>query len=174
MINNFSNTEEWLTKEDNICRQDRLVRLRWIASKAPDTEYWAFPGGLISKYIFEESRYCFVYGQFLATIVLGLSYIEHTLAGLFYTSGRDDLERASISKLLTEALDYGWINQTEFENLQRARKVRNPVTHFRKPGYEDTVEHRSVLKNEVPYHILEEDAQHVMEAVLHLLGKNTA
>ena len=175
MMNNINSTvEEWLTSEDSICRQDRLARLNWLASKAPDTEYWAFLGGPMSKYLFEEARYCFVYGQFLATIVLGLSYIEHTLAGLFYASGRNNLERASISTLLKEALNYGWIDQTEFDNLQHAREIRNPVTHFRRPGYDDTIEYRAVMENELPYTIIEEDARHVMETVLHLLGKNAA
>jgi hypothetical protein len=175
MPNNINSTvEEWITREDRVCRQDRVARLNWLANKVPEAEYWVFPGGSMSKYLFEEARYCFVYGQFLATIVLGLSYIEHTLAGLFYVSGRNDLERASISTLLKEALNNGWINQTEFNNLQHARKIRNPVTHFRKPLYDDTIEYRAVMENELPYTIIEEDAQHVMETVLHLLGKNAA
>jgi hypothetical protein len=174
MTNNNSIAEEWLTREDNTCRQDRLARLNWLSSGSPDAEYWTFPGGLISKYLFEETRYCFVYGQFLATIVLGLSYIEHTLASLFYASGRNDLERASISTLLREALNCGWMNHIEFDNLQRARKIRNPITHFRRPGYDDTIEYRAVAENELPYTSVEEDAQHVLETVLHLLGKNSA
>jgi hypothetical protein len=174
MMNNNSIAEEWLTREDNICHQDRLARLNWLASRLPDAEYWTFPGGLTSKYLFEEIRYCFVYGQFLATIVLGLSYIERTLASLFYASGRNDLERASITTLLREALNCGWINQIEFDNLQRVRKIRNPITHFRRPGYDDTIEYRAVIENKLPYTVVEEDAQHVLGTVLHLLGKNAA
>ena len=165
---------EWLQNEDTACRSDRLARLNWLASKTPNADIWIFPGGLMSKYLFEEARYCFVYGQFLATIVLGLSYIEHTLAGLFYASGQDRLERASISKLLQEALRREWIDQTEFTNLEHARKVRNPVTHFRKPGHNDTVEYRSVSMNERPYSLLEDDARHVMKTALRLLGKEAA
>lgn len=172
MTERFSKPEEWLSHEDNVCYEDRLTRLRWLADNAPNADYWAFPGGLISKYLFEETRYCYVYGQFLATIVLGLSFIEHTLAGLFFASGRNDLKRAGISTLLKEALDCNWITQAEFNNLDRARKIRNPVTHFREPGHDDTVEYRSVIDSELPYKIIEEDAQHVMVTVLHLLGKN--
>ena len=105
---------------------------------------------------------------------MGLSYIEHTLAALFYASGRNDLERANISTLLEEALKYNWIDQEEFDNLQRARKIRNPITHFRRPGYHDTIEFRSVMENENPYAVIEEDARQVMEIVLRLLGKNVA
>ena len=86
MSNSDLSPEEWLTREDSACREDRLARLDWLVRKMPDVDYLTFPGGLISKHLFEEARYCFVYGQFLAVIVLGLSYIEHTLAALFYGS----------------------------------------------------------------------------------------
>jgi len=172
MTSIFSAAAEWLTREDNTCRKERLARLDWLASRSPDAEYWVFPGGLVSKYLFEEARYCFVYGQYFATTVVGLAYIEHTLASLFYASGRNDLERASISTLLKEALNHGCVSQMELDNLQHARDVRNAITHFRRPGHVDTIESRAVIDNRLPYAIIEEDARHVMETVLHLLGKN--
>ena len=173
MTEPISTPEEWLSQEDISCRNDRLVQLHWLSENAPISKYWTFPGGLISKYLFEETRYCFVYGQFLATIVLGLSYIEHTLAGLFFASGRNDLKHAGISTLLKEALELSWITQEEFDNLDHARKVRNPITHFREPGHDETVEYRAAIESELPYKIIEEDAQHVMVTALNLLGKNT-
>ena len=172
MSNGTPTPEAWLIREDSVCYQGRLARLDWLATHLPDAEYWVFSGGLMSKFLFEEARYCFVYGQFLATTVLGLSYIEHTLAGLFYAAGRNDLERASISVLSREALESGWINRKEFDNLQHARRIRNPVTHFRRPGHDHTVEYRAFLHDENPYTIIETDAKHVMEIALHLLGRN--
>jgi hypothetical protein len=171
MSNHNPLSEEWLDREDATSREDRLFRLDWIASRMPDVNYLRFFGGLTSKYLFEEARYCFVYAQFLAVIVLGLSYIEHTLAAMFYAAGRNELERASISTLLREAVRVGWITQAEFDNLDRAREIRNPVTHFRRPLHDDTVEYRAATQNDLPYNIIEEDAQHVMETVFHLLGK---
>jgi hypothetical protein len=171
-MSNFNSTsEEWLDREDATNLEDRLSRLDWITNKMPDINYLGFPGGLTAKYLFEETRYCFVYAQFLAVIVLGLSYLEHTLAAMFYAAGRNDLERASISSLLRGALSAGWITQTEFDNLNRAREIRNPVTHFRRPLHDDKVGYRAVTQHELPYAILEEDARHVMETVFHLLGK---
>jgi len=170
----LSESEVWLKKEDSTCFPDRLERLNWLASKLPIAEYWIFPGGLISKYSFEEARYSFVYGQYLATVVLGLSYIERTLAALFYGAGRDELERASLAVLLQEARNLGWLDEKEFDNLQRAREIRNPITHFRRPGHVETVEYRAAAQEELPYNILEEDARHVMEAALAVLTKRSA
>ena len=165
-------SKEWLDREDGEGREQRLARLDWLVSNTPDAEFWTFPGCLISKYLFEETRYCFVYGQFLAVIVLGMSYIEHTLAAMFYTVGRDDLERANISTLLREAVTAGWITQDEYQHLNKAREIRNPVTHFRRPLRDDTIECRAMTQNELPYTVIEEDARYVIEIALHLLGRN--
>ena len=137
----------------------------------PGGEYVTFPGGMIPKYLFEEARYSFVYGQYLGTIVLGMAYVEHTLAALFYAAGRSDLERANVSKLFREAVRLGWLTKTEFDGLDHARAVRNSVTHFREPLKDGTIEFRSVDQNELPYSILERDARHVLRAAFGLLAK---
>lgn len=166
-------SEAWLDREDMVCREGRLDRLTWVAGLMPVAEYLTFPGGWMAKYLFEEARYCFVYGQFLATILLGMAYVEHTLAALLYGAGRSDLERANISVLLREAVENQWLSQDEFNHLDHARTLRNAVTHFRRPLHEDTVEYRSVTLNELPYAILEEDASHVMATAFRVLAHRT-
>jgi hypothetical protein len=171
MNDSNKSSEEWLARENSQGHEERLARLNWLVSNTPDAEFWTFPGCLISKYLFEESRYCFVYGQFLAVIVLGMSYIEHTLAAMFYTVGRSDLERANISRLLGEAVTAGWISQDEYDHLNKAREIRNPVTHFRSPLRDDTIECRAMTQDELPYIVIEEDARYIMAIALHLLNK---
>lgn len=140
----------------------------------PKAESLLFPGGWIGKYLFEEARYCFVYGQFMAAILLGVAYIEHTLAAMLYAAGHSDLERASLSTLLREAVALGWLDRAEFDNLDRARSMRNPISHFRTPLQENTAEYRVVTQGELPYTILEEDARHTMRVMLHLLARCAA
>ena len=145
---------------------------RWANAGMPDLEHLTFSGALISKYLFEETRYCFAYGQYLAVIVLGMAFIERTFASEFYALGRNDLERASISALLREARDMGWLNAEEYAALDRARQIRNPVTHFRRPGHNDSIEYRMVDADEFPYDIIEADARTIASAVMHVLGRN--
>lgn len=142
--------EAWLDKEDKVCREGRRDRLDWVARLMPVAEYLTFPGGWMAKHLFEEARYCFVYGQFLATIVLGMA-----------------------SFLLREAVENGWLSQEEFKNLDHARTLRNPIAHFRRPLHEDTVESRSVTLNELPYSIIEDDARHVMVTAFRVLARQT-
>jgi hypothetical protein len=164
--------EQWLSREDETCHAERVERLRWLAPQVPSAEYLTFPGGLMSKYLFEETRYCFAYGQYLAVIVLGVAFVERTLAAEFYASGRNDLERSGISELLREARDIAWLNTAEYEAFDRARKIRNPVTHFRRPGHSDGIEHRMVEENEYPYALIEQDARTIAAAVMHMLGRH--
>jgi hypothetical protein len=165
--------EAWLSQEDSVCREGRIVRLEWLASMLSTADYLTFPGGLMSKFLFDEMRYCFVYGQFLATIMLGLAYIERTLAADFFAAGRDDLEQTGIAWLLREARHSGILSNDEADELDRIRCTRNPVTHFRRPGADDSVESRSLQGNEHPYELLERDAQAVVRAAMKPLRKHT-
>ena len=169
----MSTAAEWLSGEDSKCFEDRLSRLQWLIDNSPAGEYWAFPGGLLAKSLFEEARYCFVYAQYLATILVGLAYIERTLAALFYGAGRNDLERASLSALLGEAYAEGLIGSGEFRDLERIRENRNSYAHFRRPGHEDSMEARAILEDEAPYSVIERDATAVIAAALNMVAKNT-
>ena len=161
--------EHWLEAEDSSCREDRLERLRWMEELMPDIDWLVFGSGPISKYLYEEARYCFAYGQFLASIVLGLSFIEILLAGAFYGMGRNDLQRAGAAELSKAALEVGWITQGDFEAIERARRFRNPVTHFRRPGHGERVEARAFYERALPYEVIERDARHVMETLFRLM-----
>jgi len=163
--------EDWLDNEDKSQREKRLKRLRWIAERMPNVQWMLFGTGPISKYLFEEARYCFAYGQYLASTVLGLAFIEISLAGAFYGTGREDLERVRIGVLAKEALNYGWITPRDYEMIERLRRYRNPITHFRPPGDEERVEARAFLTQSLPYEVIERDAYELMESIFHLLLK---
>lgn len=163
-------TRECLDREDAVCRPQRESRLEWLAEMTPKCEYTMFPGACLTKFLFEEARYCFVYGQFIASIVLGAAYIEHTLAALLYAAGRSDLERANATTLLREAVALGWIDRADSERFDNVRVPRNSLSHFRKPLHEETVEYRSLANDEMPYSVMEEDARIILRVVFKLLS----
>jgi hypothetical protein len=164
----------WLDREDKIARHDRLERLQWLSRQMPPADLIAFPGGLVAKYLFEEARYSFTYGQFIGTVMLGLAYIERTLGALFYAGGRTDLQRASVARLFLEARNSGWLSEIEFAELEEIRTLRNPFAHFRRPLASGTIEVRAIEGNELPYSIIETDARNVLAAVLRILARNAA
>ncbi len=170
MSNHLCNGTDWLDNEDVACREQRIAQLEWLKGLLPSVEFHTFSGGELSLFLYEESRYCFIYGQYLATIVLGLAFIERTLAAHLYAAGRDDLERANISLLLNEANSTGLITDEEFELLDRLRSTRNPIAHFRQPLDPEGLIRRTVEAETYAYDLIEEDAKVVMEAINHLLG----
>lgn len=165
------NAEEWLKREDEVARQGRIERLQWLLEHTPDNRNWLFHDAPLSYELFEETRYCFVYGQYLATIILGISYIEHTLAAIFFASGRDDLERANFSVLITEAYVEGWIDINEKDSLDWARSVRNDVTHFRKPGQTNPLTTQVLMLGETSEIIFENNARQIMLIVFNILNR---
>lgn len=163
----------WINREDTVARSDRIARLEWLASNYPSSDSgFVLNGGWLSDRLLEEAKYCFAYGQFLATSVLGVAFIERVLAARFYASGRDDLERAGGFDLLREALKQGWLSQEEFDHLDRVRRLRNPIVHFRRPLAPDTIEYRAVTGHAPPDELTEDDAQSVLRGVFHMLRGN--
>src|ERR1051326_8153291 len=171
-MNAMDSAVKWLDNEDGSQRDHRLQRLRWLEEQMLKVDWILYGTGPISKYLFEEARYCFAYGQYLASIILGLAFIEVSLGGAFYGAGRNDLQKAGIAELSKEALQSGWLSEDDYEAIEKIRRYRNPITHFRPPGHDDRVEARAFYSQTAnTYEIIEQDARKVMETVFRLLLK---
>lgn len=164
---------EWIEREDEAAREDRIARLEWLATNYPSNDAgFMLHGGWLSHQLLEEAKYCFAYGQFLATATLGVAFIERVLAARFYGAGRDDLERAGGLDLLREALKIGWISQEEFEHFDRVRRLRNPIVHFRRPLAADTLEYRVVQDDVHPDELVQGDAEEILQGVFRVLQRS--
>lgn len=122
--------------------------------------------------MFEESRYSFIYGQFVASAVLGFAFVERTLAAMHYGSGRNDLHRATSEKLFKEARSAGWLTESDLAAFEKARRLRNPLVHFRVPLHDDLPESRSFKEDCEPYEVVETDAKQILEVVFRLVARN--
>ena len=161
--------ETWLRAEDAGCLQHRAERLAWLLSVTPSAEIWLFSGGWLGQHLFEEARYSYVYGQFLASAILGFAFVERSLASIFYRSGRNDLQRATSEALLKEAHLAGWLTEADLAAFEKARHLRNPLVHFRKPLDPALPETRSFNEEREPYEVVETDARHILEAAFRLI-----
>lgn len=166
--------EQWLSAEDNGCHQPRAARLAWLLEATPRNEIWVFPGGWLGQQLFEEARYCFIYGQFIASAILGFAFVERTLAAMFYGAGRNDLERATSERLFKEAVAVGWLNDHELQVFENARRLRNPLVHFRPPLHKELPETRSAHSDRHPNEVVEGDAKLILEVVFRLVARNAA
>ena len=164
----------WLTEKNQMFSKDGANRLKWLISQTPRPSEWLFPGGTITINLFEAASYCFVNGQFLGAMVMGLSYIEQTLTGIFTAAGRKELENAGVELLAREAMSLAIFNQKDFEIVKEASKKRNAKFIKRKLTGPENDEFPTIGEDEQESAVYEEDGRKVMSVVIHLLDKKLA
>jgi hypothetical protein len=103
---------------------------------------------------------------------LGFAFVERTLAAMFYGAGRNDLQRATSEVLFREGHTAGWLTEQELEAFDKARCLRNPLVHFRKPLHKDSPEFRAVSDDRHPYEVVEDDAKHILGVMFRLVQRN--
>jgi hypothetical protein len=65
-----------LEKSDALRRQGRAERIQWLSQHRESCSYF---GPMDTMRVLAEAGYCFVDGHYVATLLLAVAYIEHTL-----------------------------------------------------------------------------------------------
>jgi hypothetical protein len=160
--------ELWLDHEDQGQREERIRRLRWLVGQDFPLNSMVFGGARVHD-LFEEAKYCFVYGQYLSSILCISSVVERALIGQFFAPGEDQAETWTFQRAIQEAGNRGIISSEDREFFDRLRQLRNPLVHFRRPLERDTLEFR-VLENESEMqNIKEEDAKFAVLSMIRLM-----
>lgn len=163
---------EWLVGEDEASREARLERLRWLVETFGEPRHLLFRGGPISYRAFEEARLCFLHGQFIATTLLSQVVLEHMLAGLFHSAGRDDLKGSGFKRLMKEAVKERIISAEEHDAFERIRQRRNPVVHYRDPMNQENIMYRAMREDTTIRQVLEDDARTALYTIFNLLNRH--
>lgn len=165
--------KEWVENDHEQSFNDRVHRVELIRALYEEElggyEHVGFSGGLKAQSLFEEARCSFVYGQFFAAIVLGVSFIETALGAELYASGVNNVP--SLVELIELERDSGWISEEEFEALNQARRVRNLVVHHDPPGSPRSFEARSLREGRNVFSIVEDDAVLVIRLMFRCLSR---
>ena len=161
----------WLSDTNQLFSKKGANRLEWLVNQTPRSSHWVFPGGTVTINLFEAASYCFVNGQFLATMVLGLSYIEHTLAGLFVAAGRREMENAGVEVLAREATSLALLKQKDFDIIKEAAMKRDAKFPMRRSVGLEAAENQTIDEDEQESAVYEEDGRKVMQVVIRLLDK---
>lgn len=151
----------------------QLGRMSWLGKRLRENDLYLLQDGTFSKLLFNEILECFVGGQFIATIVLGFSFIERTIAGRLSHVGKKAAARGSSEELIESALQWEWLTQTEHDHINELRTLRNPIVHFREPLTETRPEVKATLNARSTAQMLETDAKKILEAAIHVLGKTS-
>ena len=148
-----------------------LARAKWLEARLRRKNHYLFQDGAFSRLLFSEILECFLAGRDIATIVLGFSFVERSVAGRLSHAGQPRVTELSSEKLLDCALQRNWISVEEHQNLNDIRRLRNPIVHFKEHLNTSRPEIRLLLSARTTTEMLQRDAKHVLEAAIRVLSK---
>lgn len=120
---------------------------------------------LDSHLVFTEAKDCFIYGQYVAAIVLAASFIEHWLGSIVSQAGFEKEQRKGLAAIIKCARENGILPSTLCDRADHVRRNRNPFVHLKSFDHPDTVVQRAVTEGSTPFEMLEPDAKNAMIAM---------
>lgn len=164
-----------ITGSQLLAGSGRLGRVEWLTKNLPENDLYFLQDGEFSHLLLTDLLETFVGGQFIATIILGFSFIERTIAGRLDYMGENGpaKEKWRSDKLLKVALCKEWLTVEEHSNLIRLGKLRNPIVHFHDLLAETRPEVKAELSAKTTAQMLESDAKQMLAAAIHVLKKTS-
>lgn len=147
---------EALESYDTSTRDARAHRIAWASSRVEMPQL--ISGRMVPLRLLEEARVCYVNGQYIATVLSALAFVEHALT--------EELEEKSIprkSETFAEAIAVAKANnllpKAALEQADRLRKARNSFAHKGADSGKHSLFERFRSGNVHPDAVLEEDAK---------------
>jgi hypothetical protein len=125
--------------------------------------------GIPSMFALDELKRSFIYGNFMATVMLCQAFAELSLGGMYSLSGNDAIARKGFKALIEQALKDGHIPATLAAKLQALRTMRNPYSHSNYQGYLNRLRDARTA----PEDLVVEDAKAAIRAVVDYLRHNS-
>lgn len=150
-------TELYLLKFDRETFPGRLDRLIWIKKVFPKGS-----GMLASPetvYIFEEIKMTFLNGQYISTIILVSSFLEHWLGGILRGKGYMIESQGGLKSIIECMRDNSILHEFLLDKADRIRAIRNPFVHLKGFDHDERIIHRAIKKQTDPFVLLEADAR---------------
>lgn len=155
---------EWsLERADKNSLQKRASRIRWLTKVMPRNYSYMMP--FETYYVFEEARLCFVYGHFVASIVLSTAFIDHWLEMFLVRRGYENEASGVLKSKIKFCRKLGFLNSVLLDKIDHLRLIRNPFVHLKDFSYPHTVFRRMTKDNSLPVKILENDAKEALSVM---------
>jgi hypothetical protein len=157
--------EAALERRDRTQNRARAGRIRWLSGVMPKNISYLLP--VETALVFEEAKSCFVYGNFVATIVLAASFVEHWLTSNVQTGCHGKQAPLTLASAIRLARATDLVDPTILDRADKLRLIRNPFVHLKDFDHEHTVTQRAGRFETTPWTLLEKDAE---EALITMYG----
>ena len=135
----------------------RAERIRWVQKAIPRNT--SFLMGMDTYYVFEEARSCYIYGHFVATVMMSAAFIEHWLSGKLHARGHHKEAAAGLGRSVACARKIDLIAPAILDRIDHLRLIRNPFAHLKGMDHDHSLGARSVSVKRHPDEVLEQDAK---------------
>jgi hypothetical protein len=159
---------EALRRDDEETRECRTNIIRCLEGIWIKDRWIGFQGDIPLR-AYEESRRCYINGEYLGCVLLCQLTLEHMLAGYLHMGGKDIL-RKGFRYALRRACEVGMISNEEYDELDQLRKWRDIYTHFRNP-IELHIAKRTVQGNTGFPDKLKDDANTMLSLMISILAR---
>lgn len=151
---------------------ERVARFKLLTALTSDFGGTLLFGGHPSSLAYGEARSSFVNGNYVATIMLCQSLMEHLLAAFLHAALLAELDsKPRFSDTLREGQKRGLLNEQDINDLKRLGQLRNPLAHYRNINDADHLDRRAMTTDQHPLELCYADAEFAIRTIIKLLGK---
>ncbi len=153
---------------------DRVARLRQLTDLDGNLgRNGTMIFGPIAALAWNEARSSFVSGNFVATVLLCQSMVEHLLASFLHGGLLiDDLSpRISFRETLKRYRNRNLISVEEETELEKLMELRNPLSHYRHPDDDSGLDRRSIDRQEPVDALIHRDAVFAIGLTTRILSR---
>jgi hypothetical protein len=147
-----------IEKHDAARRDGRADRIVWLSGH--EFSPGAVMGRVDTMSLMQEAREAFVDGHYIATLVLAMGFIEHTLVEHVVDLGHQ--QPRTMQQLLQVCSEHSLFPTDWIERTDKLRLYRNPFAHLKQEDHEDTLFTRYRMQGVPPAVVLEADAKEAL------------
>lgn len=150
-----------LERIDNGNRNARAERIEWLALHEPPS-VGAMVGRSETLQLLSEARAVFIDGHFVATLLIAMSFIEHTIVEELQLLGHIE-GSPKFSSVLNTAKEHKVFPQDWIERTKTLSFRRNSFAHLKEPSNSHGLGERIMIEQRHPKLILESDAKDAID-----------
>lgn len=141
---------------------ERAARVRWLERVIPKRHY-GMP--LESFMVFNEATGCFIYGHYVATIVLCSAFCEHWLGSLVEGPDAEHITSKGLASIVSYCKTNQVLPKVICDKPDTLRSIRNPFIHPKPFDHPHNLQQRMMKQRTSPDEVLEQDAKQALIAM---------
>ena len=151
-----------LEQSDDMRRSARAKRMIDLSPHVKN--YGLVVQAMDTSAIRQEAYDCYINGHFVASLLLAVAFVEHTLTDALVGAG--EKQPRTFEQGIKSARTLNLFPGDLLDRTDKLREIRNPFTHRKPADHPHSFGNRYMVRQEHPTKILEEDAKEALLVML--------